>query len=104
MKKVIYLAPDFADVEHFRSLSDAGKLAYAKNPDAEDAEFVSLLSLSGFAEAFNSELISDLGFVFFVDDNTYDAADLRTMIREECRNAIISLRYPADDWGVKEEE
>ena len=62
MKKVIYLYPDCEyPVLDFERLTDEEKLHVAKN--SNDME---IYTLEGFQAAFNDELISDLGYIYFV--------------------------------------
>lgn len=62
MKKVIYLYPDCEySSSEFESLTDEEKLHIAKN--SNDME---IYTLEGFQAAFNDELISDLGYIYFV--------------------------------------
>lgn len=64
--KVIYIEPgwpeDF-DFEVFYKLPDSEKLRLAQN---EYSWFMDVHSIDSFEYAFNSEQISDLGFITFV--------------------------------------
>lgn len=61
--KVIYVYPDCGeDIDWFESLSADEKLHVAKNSN----DFSVYNSLDDFKEAFNSEHISDLGFIYFI--------------------------------------
>ena len=62
MKKVIYVSPDCEyPISEFERLTDEEKLHVAKNDN--DME---IYTLEGFQAAFNAELISDLGYIYFV--------------------------------------
>lgn len=62
MKKVIYLYPDCEyPISEFERLTDEEKLHVAKNDN--DME---IYTLEGFQERFNSDFISDAGFIYFV--------------------------------------
>lgn len=62
MKKVIYVYPDCEyPISEFERLTDEEKLHVAKNDN--DME---IYTLEGFQEQFNSDFISDEGFIYFV--------------------------------------
>lgn len=73
--KVIYLHPDISEypdltntlnfVSEFERLSDAEKLNVAKEYPNEDIE---IFTLEEFQAVFNNELISDLGYIYFINE------------------------------------
>lgn len=62
MTRVIYISPNFDDVEKFMSLSDEEKSQIAK----EEAE-MTIFTLEELECAFNEGLISDLGYLKIVN-------------------------------------
>lgn len=64
-KKVIYIYCDYNEeelnLEEFEKLSNEEKLHIAKNSND-----MWVYTLKEFEDAFNTELISDLGFIYFV--------------------------------------
>ena len=62
MKKVIYVYPDCEyPISEFERLTDEEKLHVAKNDNNME-----IYTLEGFQEQFNSDFISDEGFIYFV--------------------------------------
>ena len=66
MKKIIYVEPDHeVSVDEFESMNRNGELLhFAKN----DNNCHVYDTIEDFAEAFNNEVISDLGYMFIVND------------------------------------
>lgn len=58
-KKILYINPN-SEFEYF-DLSQEEMLAQAK--EDSDAE---IYTIEGFAQAFNDEIISDLGYIFVI--------------------------------------
>ena len=61
-KKVIYLGSDFTSDLDFDTKEQRDELAKS-HPERE------IYSLGGFQEAFNDEMISDLGLIYIVDED-----------------------------------
>lgn len=62
MTRVIYVSPMFDfEKDWFKGLSDEEKLHFARNESEMD-----VYALDEFEKAFNAELISDLGYIYFV--------------------------------------
>lgn len=64
-RKVIYISPDYSlegyELAEIEQMTSDELLTLAKNEN-----FAAVYSLDEFQCAFNSEEISDLGFIFFV--------------------------------------
>lgn len=68
MTRVIYVTSDCAesfDFNAFNALSDKEKLSVAYNNEG-----MRIYTLYGFQFLFNSDLISDLGYIFIVNEES----------------------------------
>lgn len=66
MTTVIYITPQYDCEYHIDELAKMPKgelMTYAKNNND-----IEIYSLKSFEEAFNNEIISDLGYILFVED------------------------------------
>lgn len=62
--RIIYLSPNYeGSISEFEALSNDEKVCEAKNCPNDD---IQLFGLEEFADAFNGERISDLGFIYVV--------------------------------------
>ena len=65
--RVIYISPNYGDYcnlyDEMLDMSDAEKVAKVYELDCDEVE---LLTLDQFQAAFNGDIMSDLGFMFFV--------------------------------------
>jgi hypothetical protein len=67
--KVIYISPNYDNhmelFEEMESMTDAEKIAKVYELKCNEVE---LLTLDKFQTDFNADMMSDLGFIFFVQD------------------------------------
>lgn len=76
--KVVYISPNYEQedisVDDIEQMTNSELLTFAKN-----SNYAQIFTLKQFQQAFNSELISDMGYIYFVEDEeSYTTLQLKT--------------------------
>lgn len=76
--KVVYISPNYEQedisVDDIEQMTNSELLTFAKN-----SNYAQIFTLKQFQQAFNSEIISDMGYIYFVEDEeSYTTLQLKT--------------------------
>lgn len=63
--KIVYISPEYAQegisIDEIEKMTNSELLTFAKNSNCAQ-----IFTLKQFQQAFNSEIISDMGYIYFV--------------------------------------
>lgn len=76
--KVVYICPEYAQegisIDEIEKMTNSELITFAKNSNQAE-----IYSIKDFQQAFNSEIISDMGYIYFVEDEeSYTTLQLKT--------------------------
>lgn len=76
--KIVYISPNYEQedisVDDIEQMTNSELLTFAKN-----SNYAQIFTLKQFQQAFNSEIISDMGYIYFVEDEeSYTTLQLKT--------------------------